>query len=284
MLEVEGEKAKRTLRDAADDFVQAGRFKPVVKKKGKVKEILRPALRELEAGARYDRALLAGAISRAVAVSPGLAKVLAGRSREDFLAAIEDAALRTHLTSGGSQGLSKVMVYLSSEVKSGGGMSDVIVYLKEEPQLSAGQRAGYAARTEVAGGRRVAEGGEVLCDPVPGAVSWVNMAGRSFVVTVRNPWEEEPEWKIEGAEDLRFAARYLGTLLGAAHGHALGSVEKAQRLCSRATGALEGQLVHRSAAYITVNRVAMGSLLADERVRKISEIADQELSAASTRP
>lgn len=281
------EVGKKTLRTAVDEWVEGGRFKRViVSKKGEVRDLFRPALKQEsvvggggEGGVEgIEKAELGNALARAVAASPRLAKVVSYRTAGEWEDAIEDAVFRTRPGSGGSQGMVKMMVYVRAGVKTlDGGSTDAIFYLKQQATGSAGQRAGFVEMMEVPGGRRVSGGAVALTSPEVDAVGWCDLrvagAERSFFVTVRDPWEDEPGEKLDSEEKVMWAARVMGTVLGAAHRNAVGGEAGARGLAARVGPGLRGQLVERSGEWVVENGRLFKAWREDERVKKLREQA-----------
>lgn len=278
------------LRQTVDAWTAAGRFKPaIVSRAGRLSNLFRPLLREHdpERGVT-DKPALAAALARAVAVSPSLQAVLAYATADQFEAAIDDAVHRVRLGSGGSQGLYKIVVLLRAGFNTlDGGTSDVLVYLKQQSDRSAAQRAGFIPPTDLPGGRRVAGGAAALTSPPLDAHGWCNLTlgglERSFHVTLRNPWEDEPSENLNSLDRLLWAARYLGTLLGAAHRNAAESPDAAERLADRVTSTLRRQLIDRSAAFVTENQRLYDQFIADSRTDELRRRAQTALEAHTPR-
>lgn len=289
LLEVDG---RKTPGDAAEEFVErAGEatFRTEVRnKKGELKDILRATLRERTAAGRFSRATLGAAIMRAAKTSPGLARAIAFQTPEEVAGAIGDAALRTHVTSGGSQGMLKVMVYVKGAIKVAGGRSDAVFYFKEEA-ASAAQRGGFVSGGVAgqSGGSRVVGGMGLMCRPEADGVGWCEMADgavmRSFVVDVRTPWEGEVKVKVSDKDELEWAGRYLGICVGAAHTNAAGGVEGAKRIRERMGSKLEGALVERSEAFVKYNAAALAAFRGDSRVPELLRLADGAISRSETK-
>lgn len=282
------EPGKKTLRAAVDQWIEGGRFKRViVNNKGEVRDLFRPALKDNSPEGTLEKSVLAGAMARAVAVSPRLARVATYTTTTQWEGAIEDAVLRTRPGSGGSQGMVKLMVHVRAGVKTlGGGTSDAIFYFKQQGTASAGQRAGFVPTTDLPGGRRVSGGAAVLTSPEVDAVGWCDLfvagAERSFFVTVRDPWEDEPGEKLDTSEKALWAARVFGTVLGAAHRSAAGTPESTRQLTSRVSSVLRQQLIDRSAAWVEENARQYQLWISDDRVKALLQEAQVAWKAATT--
>lgn len=278
--------SSKTLRDTLSPWVEAGRFKRhIVNNSGRLTNLFRPILREHSPHEGVtDKPALAAALARAVAASPSLAAVSTYATSAEFEAAIEDAVDRVRSGSGGSQGMYKILVLVRGGIRTlDGNTTDALLYLKQQDDRSAAQRAGFIPPTDLPGGRRVSGGTAVLTSPELDAHGWCNLtlAGieRSFFVTVRNPWEDSPSEKLDSTDQLLWGARYLGTLLGAAHRNASGGPEAAAQLSRRINAQLRSQLLERSADFIAENQRLYDLWTADPRVAQHIARAEAALAA-----
>lgn len=269
----------KSLRHEVDDVVEAGSFKrKIATKKGKLKDLFRPVLVGETDKGLFTKSMLAQALVDASQNSKSFGKLVTFHSSEKWAEAIEAAAQRTRIGSGGSQGMSKVMVHVRSGVKLAGGTTDAIIYLKQAC-TSAAERTGYVPVREPVGGRRVWVGNTQLTAPEIAAVSWCELGGRSYLVDIRNPWESEPEVHIRDEDELEWGARLLGTCLGTAHCNARGGVEASAPILRQINRKLETDLVSRSAAFMVHNREALGQWASDPRVADLRQKADKALEA-----
>lgn len=264
------------LRAAVDAWTVAGQFQPVITNRaGRPTNLFRPILREHDDRLGVtDKPALAAALARAVATSPSLQAVLAYSTAGQFEANLDDAVHRIRTGSGGSQGLYKIVILLRGGFKTlDGNTADVLVYLKQQADRSAAQRAGFLPPTDLPGGRRVAGGAAALTLPPLDAHGWCNLTlngqDRSFHVTLRNPWENEPADNLSTPDRLTWAARYLGTLLGAAHRNAAETPAAAEQLARRIGPNLRNQLLDRSAAFVVENQRLYDEFLADPRTDEL---------------
>lgn len=278
--------SSKTLRDTLTPWVEAGRFKRhIVNNSGRLTNLFRPILREHSPQEGLtDKPALAAALARAVAASPSLAAVSAYATSAEFEAAIEDAVDRVRSGSGGSQGMYKILVLVRGGIKTlDGNTTDALLYLKQQDDRSAAQRAGFIPPTDLPGGRRVSGGTAVLTSPELDAHGWCNLTlggiERSFFVTVRNPWEDSPSEKLDSLDRLLWGARYLGTLLGAAHRNAAGGPEGAALLSRRINAQLRAQLLDRSTNFIAENQRLFDLWTADPRVAEHKARAEAALAA-----
>lgn len=269
---------KGSLRDEVDKWVGGDHFRPTLSKKGELREILRPALRgdDEQDAARFTKTTLAIALSQAMGNSPSLSAVCVAQTAKQWEEVIGSAAFRTRLGSGGSQGMTKLLIHVQAGVKLAGGTSDAIFYLKQQDQ-SAGQRAGYAPPLDLNGAQRVTAAEGSLTSPQIGQESWCELGGKTFLVSIMNPWDDEPKEDIKDEAQLLWAARVYGLMLGAAHRSASHGGEEIR---TRLTG-LEQKLVARSAAFATFNAAQFKAFKADPRVAELEARAKAAVAAAS---
>jgi uncharacterized protein (DUF2252 family) len=278
---------KASPRTPVDEWTAGGRFIPQIRsKKGEVRDLFRPLLVGTAPGASLEKSDLAEALAKAVESSPRLASVSTWRTREQFEAAIEDAATRTRPGSGGSQGMVKLVVLVRSGVRTlDGSTTDAIFYLKQQGNGSAAQRIGFINPADLPGGQRVYRNALALTLPEVDATGWCDLivAGslRSFFVSIRDPWENEPSEKLDTPDQVRRAANLFGTVLGAAHRNAAGTPTAARGLSTRVGATLRDQLISRSSDWISENQRLYGEWIADPRVKTLRSTAQAAWARAT---
>lgn len=267
----------KSLRDEVDDVIQGGEFRKEIRsKKGALKDLYRPVLKNDTEKGLFTKGELAMALANAFDASPKLQKLTVKRTADAWFNAIEAVAMRTRIGSGGSQGMLKIMIHARAAVPLAGSTTDAIIYLKQAA-TSAAERSGYVPAKESHGGRRVWLGGLTMTSPEIDGTGWCDLGGRTFLVDIRNPWEDEPEVSIKDEEELEWAARLLGTCLGAAHTTAMGGVEQADVLLRRVNRKLEEQLISRSEAFTKHNAASLKAWFADEKVAELRKTARTQL-------
>jgi uncharacterized protein (DUF2252 family) len=236
----------------------------VVTKKGMVKEILRPAAQMAEPMAR--------GIAQALAHSPDMAKRFNYADERAIRAGILDVALRTHVGSAGSQGLTKYFVLMFRPLV--GVESNVVLYVKQEVPSPA-ERVGMIPKDPRDPGQRCAEDMDELCRPRPVFNSWCRIGDQSYWVTIREPWTNEldPE-DIKNVKELEAAARIWAVASGATHQHPRQSAAIDRRVNAK----LAGQLVQLSDDYLRQLDADLKALRADKRVQEMVRSADQRIS------
>jgi len=266
-----------TLRDAGkkykkemEKFTEAGRFKPTVLKDGQVTEVLRRA-------PGIDRRALAEALSTAVTSSPTTGAVFNYTTPDEFERAILDVALRTRVASSGSQGLDKLLVLMTAPIK--GTDSDVIVYLKQQIPAAA-ERQTLVPALDPTPGRRCATRVMDLTRPAPLVTGAVELAGKSYLLTIKEPWSDELDWtRIDTPETLVRYALLTATTVGSAHGQDGRSRQIAPLLTPDLTHALHT----RATAYTRFVIDAHERFVTDTRVNKLRDVASYELGKLTKR-
>ncbi|MBC8108504.1 MAG: DUF2252 family protein [Anaerolineae bacterium] len=179
----------------------------VLNRKGEVKEILTPAMDRADA--------LAAAIAESAKRSSEFGRLLRVTDRVGIRRSIKHVAIRTRLGSAGSQGLDKVLVLMDRPLRDVD--HDVILYLKQEVPTAA-ERADAGPRDSRPPSERVREAVAANCDPDPIINAPCDTAGRSYLLTLFEPWGAELEnVPIANRADLVQRASIMGVVLGCAH-------------------------------------------------------------------
>jgi hypothetical protein len=251
-------------------YTRDGRFVPaVVTRKGDVKDILRPA---------RDRAgEFADALARAAARSPHLRSRLRHHDAAAIRGAIKDVALRTRPASSGSQGLEKYFVLMNRPLKDV--EHDAILYFKQQV-ATAPERAGLIPPDPRDPGRRCTEDIELVSRPDHYLSDYVELGGKSYWVTVREPWTDEldPE-DIKNYDNLLAYARIWGTATGSCHW----LPDQRRVIAERTTPDLKVNLRRLSAAYVTELDRQYQAFVADPRVPALVRPAEAALLDAARR-
>lgn len=139
-------------------------------------------------------------------------------SHADVAASLLDVARRTRIRSSGSQGVHKYFVLLRRPLADR--PEDYIFEMKEQP-VPAAIRAGFAPRRADDPAARVARALHRYYGDWPQLVGHTQMNGRSFEVTLRDPFAEELELddfpRVETPEGAGHMACILGAVIGMAH-------------------------------------------------------------------
>lgn len=265
-----GESAVRRLMERTslpysqevDSLTTGSRFKSVdLNSKGVPREVLR--------NVSSQRQSLCNGIAQAIAGSKSLQALFGEASPETISAQFLDATARTRVGSSGSQGLQKYLVLLRRPLRDYDG--DVIVYLKRAIP-SAAQRAGIIPPVEQDRASEILSHVQTLTAPSPLAIGSCVIEGKSYLVTLKEPWSDELDpSQISTFDELLHQARIWGTVAGAAHARA-GPLPES----------LPAQLLERSAAYRASLELAFRGLVEDARTTELIRQADDTLSRAVT--
>lgn len=266
------------LRNSVDRFFTPDDIRPVLKnKKGEIKERLLPAIKsDVNPNGVYTREVLCAALSESRAESTMLVRLLLPKTSDDFDLAIVSAALRYRVNSGGSQGQPKLLIHLAKAMKTfGGAPTDIVLYLKGQSEPAA-SRTGYIPPTRLPGGLRNVRAALGLCSPEPDALGSITILDQSYVVSIYNPWEEEPTLELSSDDEVLEAARIFGTVLAAAHRNT--TADKGDAILSRVTPKLREQLLYRSAADERRNHAAFAAFAADPALPALRQRAESFLA------
>ena len=269
-------KAKKpTYADELDKFCDAdGAFRRAIGKPGKSPSEL---LEAITTPAELD------AIANGLAEACGNDAALAARMKMTDAAAIRaivrGACRRTRLGSGGSQGLRKVLVRLARPFRDEDG--DALLYLKEQIPTAA-ERAGVATRRERTPGERAAGSADALTSPRPIVNGFCTIAGRSYLVTLKEPWGTSLDpGEFADAAQLAAYAKVMATALGAAHG----ADRRGAAIAGRLDDATVRAITTRADAYVVAQRAWFDDLAADDRAKTLIGRAEQRIDdSISGRP
>lgn len=256
---------KASYADAVAKSAPDGAFVHVVKKKGAVTELLRPV-----DGVTLDA--FAGAISDAIAADP----VVAGRLNFVGVKAVRKALVaavqRSRVGSSGSQGQRKYLLLMKAPFK--GVPGDGILYLKEVIPSSA-ERSGIVPRDPREPAERLTQDMNHLTEPRPFLNGAVKVAGRTYWLTLKEPWSSELEYDdVKSFDELKHMAAVWGTVAGATHRED-GRYDK---ILPRLTPALKTQLRERAAAYLRLQASQFAEFSNDPRVTAAIGRAEQALN------
>lgn len=237
--------------EEVDQFTENGHFKRVIEKKGDISDILRPVDRATRNG-------MAGALAEAVQHDARLAALLKPYDTVDFEDCILDVAERTRVDSSGSQGLSKILVLLREPFRDQPGNG--LIYLKQQIPAAA-ERAELVPAVPGPPGRRYVHDLDLLTHGQSLAASWCDLAGKSYWVSIKEPWSNEPKsTKIKNVAGLLKAAKVWATVV--ADGHA----PFANVIRPKLTAALRQTIVDRATAYLAWEADAYRQFHNDDRV------------------
>lgn len=245
---------------AVSDILDAsGRFRPVIHNaKGTVTDLLRPVDPDQLNG-------FAIALAEACATDPQLRVAFTDPSVAGFRKRLRGAALRTRLGSSGSQGLHKYFLWLGdAPLATAGSPRDVVLYLKQQIPAAA-ERAGISPRGQGSPGMRVRDAMRTVVQPAPALCGAVEIAGRSYWLSLREPWSDELDDSAADVNALETAAGRWGTTAGAAHRAGVGPAAAGQ-LADRIDAALADTLRSRATSYLAQQREAFAIFKADPRV------------------
>lgn len=247
-----------------DEYIINGRFRRATfSEKGKLKEVLRPAMN------RADE--FAQAIAQALANEPDARERFRFVDAPSIRRAIKDIAQRTRLGSSGSQGLKKYFILLDNPLR--GIDHDLILYLKQEIP-SAAERSGAIERVSITPGQRVKQDMDRMTDPLPFINSWCEIGGESYWVTIKEPWSDELDpAAIKNVDELLHAARIWGTITGATHREQ----GRFETILPRLTPVLRDRIRKHAAAFIEQLDRDFTQFRADERVQKHLASIEREL-------
>jgi hypothetical protein len=249
--------------EEVDKYVEGEKFvERVLDKEGKVKEVLRPA----KGKGAFDDAL-----QEALLHSPDGKDLFPDAQIKKKL--IADLARRSQLEAAGSEGLNKFLVLLERNKKKKG-PDQLILYLKQQVPTSA-ERSGLIPTDPRPAGQRSSDDMHLLADPKVYFNSWCSMDGRSYRVTIKEPWTET----LEGGDlrtvfDLEQMARIWGTVAGCMHRQ---QAQKVPAIKRRLTADLANQLRELSAAYVGQAQEDFGRFTADRRTHEQTAKAEAEL-------
>jgi uncharacterized protein (DUF2252 family) len=265
------EKAGTPYRQELETYVRHDRFVGAVRsEKGKLKEILRPAMGRA--------AELAAGIADAIAHEPAMAAQFRYADASSIRAAIKDAALRTRLNSSGSQGLRKVFVLLERPFK--GIDHDAIIYLKQEIPTAA-ERSGAMVSPSYSPGERTKRQMDAMNWPRPLINSWCDVGDESYWVSLKEPWSDEIDFEaIKDIPDLLDAAMIWRAVAGAAHREE----DRFSVVIPRLTPRLQDTLAARSTAFLAELERQFAALSSDPEVNGYMRRADAAIEAAAAHP
>ena len=247
-----------------DKCCDGDRFKPAVRSgSGKVSDVLRAV-----DASKYDA--FADGIAQACANEPAVAKQLRSLSAADWRKRIKGVALRSRFGSAGSQGLNKFLVLVDHPFVSLD--SDAILYFKQEIPTAA-ERAGYVPLDPRSPGERAKRLMDDLTMPHTRFNSWATVEGKSYWVSLKEPWSDEMTDAVASEADLLHAARVWGTVAGAAQR----SVDRATRLLPRLTDALARSLAERADTYLAKEHDDFAAFVADPRTTVLKRRADEAI-------
>jgi uncharacterized protein (DUF2252 family) len=252
-----------------EEYLQAGKFRAVIfSGKGKVKEILRPAMNRVDD--------FAAGLMQAVEHDPEMKAVFRFNSAAEIRSGIKDAVQRTRVGSSGSQGLKKYLMVLDRPLR--GVANDVIFYLKQEIP-SAAERQGVAAASDASPGARVKRDMDTLTEPHPYINSFCEIGNESYWVNFKEPWSSEIDpAEIKSADDLIHAARIWATVAGAMHRRD----GRFQRLLSRVTPTLMTQIDQRCDAFLKQIDSDFADFSSDSRTRRHVAAIDSMIQSFGT--
>lgn len=248
-----------------EEYTEAGRFKrTILTDKGKLKEVLRPAL------LRADD--FAAGISAAISNEPDIKALFRFVDARSVRPAIKDIVQRTRLGSSGSQGLKKYFVLLEKPFR--GIDHDVILYLKQEIP-SAAERSGAIEQSRLSPGRRVKQDMDRLTDPLPFINSWCDIDGESYWVSMKEPWSNELDpSEVRTVDELLYTARVWGTIAGATHRES----GRFEVILPRLTPAFTTQLGQRTTEFLRLLDADFEAFRGDPKVMEAIRHADAFLS------
>ncbi|HEY0009714.1 MAG TPA: DUF2252 family protein [Tepidisphaeraceae bacterium] len=257
-------KTKKPYDSEIKQYVADDRFKPFVGKAEKPKEILRP----------LDEATL-DAFAAGLAAAAGGDAALAARLKVHDATALRQSiiagASRTRLGSSGSQGQRKYLFLLRGALADQPG--DVLLYLKEQIPTSA-QRAGVAPPDDASPSERWVRDATRLTAPPMFLCAAVTVSGRSFAMTLKEPWSDElSSDDAVDFESLKALAGVWGTVAGRAHGKGVDP--------AKLTPALAADLRQRADAYVARQAADFAAFVADERVKAAAQRVSDAVQAAT---
>jgi hypothetical protein len=257
---------KHDYDDELDKYRKKNAFlAQVVDKKGRVKEVLRPV---------KGRGAFVEAIEAALMHVPDGKDLF--KDADVKKKAVEDIVRRTQLESAGSEGLYKYLVLLENKRSPEG---KLILYLKQQVPSPA-ERVGLIPTDARPPGQRSSEDMHTLCDPPPYFNSYCAMDGRSFRVSIKEPWSDT----LDGAdvntfEDLRRVAHIWGVVAGAAHRRS----KTVEAVRARLTPELSAKLLELSGVYARKAEADFRAFESDPRTREQSGVAEARLKALGAR-
>ncbi|HVT88503.1 MAG TPA: DUF2252 family protein [Tepidisphaeraceae bacterium] len=252
-----------------DDWVVEDKFRSIVaSEKGKLKDILRPAMQ------RADE--FADGVAQAISNEPDFKKLMKFSSASQVRAAMKDAVQRTRLASSGSQGLKKYLILLQKPLH--GWDHDAIIYLKQEIP-SAAERSGVA-RSSLTPGQRLKQDMDRMTDPLPFINSWCEIGSESYWVSFKEPWSDEltPD-DVKTFDDLVHMAHIWGTVAGATHREQ----GRFAIILPKLTATLTSEIQLRSKQFVTKLDADFDAFKADARVAEQVSRAQSAIESLSHR-
>lgn len=255
-------KAGREYAPSLREFTEGQRIVKVIRTgKGEVKDLFLPA---------NDRKRdIARALNEARLRDDGMLRSTRYRTVQQWEGAIKWVALRTRLGSSGSQGLEKIFVLVERPFP--GRDHDGVFYFKQQIAPAA-ERAGAIPSdwTTRSPGERTVHLMRQMTDPVPAICSWADIAGKSYWISLREPWSDELEFdNIKTYEQLLDAARLWAIVAGGAN---RGFSPTALR-SERARDQLARQIGDRASRYLEHLNRDYKQYIADPRVIELSQQA-----------
>ena len=252
---------KDKYREEVQKYVEGGKFVPrVLDRQGKVREVLREA---------KGKGTVSDAIQDALLHTPDGKDLFPDADVKKK--SVEDMAQRSQLEAAGSEGLNKYLVLLK---RKGSGPNHVILYLKEQVPSSA-ERSGVAEKDPRQPGKRSSQDMHLLCNPPSYFNTWCDMEGRSYRVSIKEPWSESLESSdLRTAFDLQQMAGIWGVVAGSMHRQ---QKEKVAGIKAKLTPELAAQLRELAAAYAEVAEGQFTQFAGDPRTRGMISNAEGEL-------
>ena len=260
------EAEKDKYKEELEKYVEGDRFVPrVLDKQSKVKEVLREA---------KGKGTFADAIEEALLHSPDGRDMF--KDADIKKKSVEHIARRSQLEAAGSEGLNKFLVLLKRKK----GPSHLILYLKEQVPSSA-ERSGLVEKDQRPPGQRSSDDMHLLSNPPVYFNSWCNMDGRSYRVSIKEPWSETLEGgDLRTTYDLQQMARIWGVVAASMHRQ---QKDKAAAIKQRLTPELPTQLRELSAAYVARAQADFEKFAADRRTHEQIKKAEAELRSLVSR-
>ncbi|MCS7034706.1 MAG: DUF2252 family protein, partial [Phycisphaerae bacterium] len=258
LMDESGMRYRKELRDLTED----GRFRKIIGKASAPSDILRPT-----DSPTVEK--LARGLAEAAASQPQLGMRLRYSSAESLKASIRDLALRTRLKSSGSQGLRKLYVLMRTPLADID--HDAVLYLKEQV-LTPAERMGVAPLSQHPPARRAADFASALCEPEPFLHGWLEIDGRSYLLSLREPWSTELDISaFRGRDDLLAAVEIWAVVVGCAHRQA--GMSSASWLTDSTLATIES----RAEQYLALHSRAYEDFISDPRTTTASAAAGEAL-------
>lgn len=245
-------------------FTQGERFRTTIEKDGQVTD-------RLTRLPKSEWPAIARGLAEAVQHDARLSKLLHAYDATDFQSMILDVAKRTRVDSSGSQGLVKLLVLMQKPFRQMG--FDGIIYLKQQVPAAA-ERAGIVPAVEGSPGRRCARDLDALTHGQSLVASWCDIGDKSYWVSIKEPWSDEPDGKkIKSFKALIEAAEIWSRTSADSHRR------DASRLIRVLTPACLDDVRTKADACLAWNRQTFEAFSADERTA-----ADQDRWKRSISP